>query len=243
MRKILAVLAISLLGAAGVVAGVASTAVATPNLVTICHYDHGGEPHTIAINENAVDAHLNPRGNGREHQGDHLGPCQGDTTGTTGTTGTTTVVTTTDTTSTEITPTTPTTTGPRCPDGSEGGEGKDGEPGFDCPNENPTTPTTTSSTPVVPTTPTGTTPTTPTVTTPTTPETTPEPDPAPPLDEELEEQAEENEEFEEAAGRNPDRARASSREELPHTGFPVWALFLIGATLISGGFILRKYSW
>lgn len=262
MNKILAILAISVLGAAGLVASVASTAVATPNLVTICHYDHGGEPHTIAVNENAVDAHLNPQGNGVEHRGDYLGPCQGDTTDTTGTTGeepddlcpnlqgvqetvpsgytlvegacVPVVI-------TETTVTTPTTpTNPGCPNGQPGGAGKDGEPGNDDCAPPPPPTETTPTTDTTPTTPTDTTPTTP-ETTPTDPEATPDPAPEEPtLEEELEEQAKQGRKNELAAGRNPDRVHNASASSLPHTGFPVWVFMILGATLVGAGTVLVR---
>lgn len=232
MRRILLTIGVAFMLVIGMTAALATTALAEPNLVPICHYDHGGPPHTVWVNENAVDAHLNPRGNGVNHQGDYLGPCQGDTT-----TGVTTTVVTTDVTTTqETTPTTP--SDPGC---VETGAGKDGEEGNDsCAprNTNPTPTTPVSDDPVTPTDPAT---TDPVVTTPEAEE-EPTPDPAPEeeLEEEVEEQAKANAEYELAAGRDPNRVSAR-QGELPHTGFPVWIFMILGAGLVgTGTFLVRR---
>jgi LPXTG-motif cell wall-anchored protein len=247
MKKILLGLVMTVLMIAGASAAVAVNASATnPNLVAICHYDHGGEPHTIYVAPNAVDAHLNSRGQGREHQGDYLGECVGQTTGTT-TDVTTTDVTTTDVTTTDVTTTVETTsTTPTTPSGPgcvETGAGKDGEEGNDsCAPRTTTTSTSTGS--LTETTPTETIPTTPTVTIPTTPtdpEVTPDPSPEEPtIEEELEDQERSNTEYEIAAGRDPERVHNASAASLPRTGIDVQWIILTGLILVAIGFGLRR---
>lgn len=250
MKKILATLSVALLGAAGITAALATTALADPpNEVTFCHIaglaSDPANSVTLTLPPQAVygnGGHFNENGTTQAgHENDYLGPCQGDTT-TTGTT--TTDVTTTDVTTTVVTTdvtTTQETTIPSGPGCVETGAGKDGEEGNDscAPRPTPTNPT---STPVDTTTETG---SVVPPTTPTDPEVEPEPtpDPAPTSEEELEEeaaaQAEANEEYELAAGRDPSRVHAQ-QGDLPYTGFPVWIFMILGLGFMSAGAVLVR---
>lgn len=186
--------------------------------------------------------HGNARGN-EDHCDDDTTTTTTDTT-TTDTTDTTDTTTTTDTeTTTDETATTvETETTPRCPPGMTPTAGKDGEPGNDeCeypPNTTTTDETETTTTPgettepeVVVTEP----PTTTTTNEEEKPFETPPHVTKPDLEKDLDKQAKKNKK-----GAKPAREHVPNANELPYTGLPLWAVTLIGASLIGSGLYLRR---
>ena len=255
MKKLLIVFAGTLVFALGTSA---SIVLANPpggphTPVTICHKPGTPAEHAIVVDDDAVPAHLD--------HGDYLGSCQGTTTtDTTDTTETTTETTTTDTTTestttetttdqttTDVTTTeeTNTTPMPPCPNGEEPIHGKDGAPGNDAcdpcapprnfekcpePSDSTTTETTSESTPTETT---------------TTTETVTEPDATvtfPPIvrEKELEKELKKQEKKNGVSKSATATASPQAPNELPYTGMPLWAVALLGGSMVGSGLYLRR---